>query len=247
MTNDTRRVVVWDIFVRIIHWSLVILIPLAWWTYEIDDMEHHRLIGYAVLALLASRLLWGFAGSEPARFANFLRGPRQVAAYLSGRAPHHVGHNPLGGWSVVLLLALSCVQPLGTLRRRSRRLGLRSARGPRLRRPRAVGRAAALDPLLLSAAWAGDAACRRHLCICLAWEEFALADVEWASQLAPSRHRAVARNESPCSHRIAFGRIGLCIALVVGRIRSGIVTLASLSLTFKVGTFTLTPSSLFPM
>jgi cytochrome b len=112
MTNDTRRVLVWDIFVRIIHWSLVILTPLAWWTYEIDEMALHRLIGYGVLALLAFRLFWGFAGSEPARFANFLRGPRQVAAYLSGRAPHRVGHNPLGGWSVALLLALPCVQTL---------------------------------------------------------------------------------------------------------------------------------------
>jgi cytochrome b len=112
MTNNTRRVLVWDIFVRIVHWSLVILMPLAWWTYEIDDMELHRLIGYAVLALLAFRLFWGFAGSEPARFANFLRGPRQIAAYLSGRTPHYIGHNPLGGWSVVLLLSLSCVLPL---------------------------------------------------------------------------------------------------------------------------------------
>jgi len=112
MPEDTRRVLVWDIFVRMVHWSLVILIPLAWWTYEIDDMALHRLIGYGILALLAFRLFWGFAGSESARFANFLRGPRKIAAYLSGRAPHHVGHNPLGGWSVALLLALSCVQPL---------------------------------------------------------------------------------------------------------------------------------------
>jgi cytochrome b len=112
MTNDTRRVLVWDIFVRIVHWSRVFLMPLAWWTYEIDEMALHRLIGYGILALLAFRLFWGFAGSEPARFANFLHGPRKIAAYLSGRAPHHVGHNPLGGWSVALLLALSCVQPL---------------------------------------------------------------------------------------------------------------------------------------
>jgi len=112
MMIDTRRVLVWDIFVRIVHWSLVILMPLAWWTYEIDDMALHRLIGYGVLALLAFRLFWGFAGSQPARFANFLRGPRKVAAYLSGRSPHHVGHNPLGGWSVVLLLSIACVQPL---------------------------------------------------------------------------------------------------------------------------------------
>ena len=79
MADDTRRVLVWDIFVRIVHWSLVILMPLAWWTYEIDDMALHRLIGYAILSLLVFRLFWGFAGSEPARFANYLRGPRQIA------------------------------------------------------------------------------------------------------------------------------------------------------------------------
>ena len=107
-----RRVLVWDSFVRIVHWSIVILIPLAWWTYEVDQMAPHRLIGYGVLALMAFRLFWGFAGSHAARFVNFLHGPRKVAAYLFARAPHHVGHNPLGGWSVVLLLSLLCVQPL---------------------------------------------------------------------------------------------------------------------------------------
>lgn len=112
MTGDTRRVLVWDILVRMIHWSLVILIPLCWWTYESYEMELHRLIGYGVLALMALRLFWGFAGSEAARFANFLRGPRTVLTYLTARAPHHGGHNPLGGWSVVALFSLLCVQPL---------------------------------------------------------------------------------------------------------------------------------------
>jgi len=112
MSGETQRVLVWDIFVRTVHWSLVVLIPLAWWTYEIDQMTLHRLIGYGVLALMAFRLFWGFAGSEPARFANFLRGPRKVVAYIAGRAPHYVGHNPLGGWSVALLMSLLCIQPL---------------------------------------------------------------------------------------------------------------------------------------
>ena len=109
---DERRVVVWDLPVRLIHWSIVILIPLAWWTFEVDRMALHRAVGYGVLALVAVRLAWGFAGSETARFADFLRGPRKVAAYLSGRAPHPAGHNPLGGWSVVLLLSVLFVQPL---------------------------------------------------------------------------------------------------------------------------------------
>ena len=84
MPDVTQRVLVWDIFVRIVHWSLVVLIPLGWWTYEIDQMELHRLIGYGVLALMAFRLFWGFAGSEPARFAHFVRGPRQVNPSTAG-------------------------------------------------------------------------------------------------------------------------------------------------------------------
>jgi cytochrome b len=75
-------------------------------------MALHRLCGYGVLALLAFRLYWGFAGSQTARFASFLRGPRGVMAYVSGSTPHHVGHNPLGGWSVALLLTLLFFQPL---------------------------------------------------------------------------------------------------------------------------------------
>jgi cytochrome b len=107
-----RRVLVWDIPIRIVHWSLVVLLPLAWWTYEVDRMALHRIVGYGVLALMVFRLFWGFAGSYAARFANFLRGPCGVAAYLSGRTPHYVGHNPLGGWSVAVLLTVLCVQPL---------------------------------------------------------------------------------------------------------------------------------------
>ena len=110
--QDAGRVIIWDLPVRFIHWSIVALIPLAWWSYEVDRMAVHRACGYGVLALASVRIAWGFAGSETARFANFLRGPRKVAAYLSGRAPHYVGHNPLGGWSVAALLGVLAIQSL---------------------------------------------------------------------------------------------------------------------------------------
>jgi cytochrome b len=50
-------------------------------------------------------------GSSTARFADFLRGPRAIAAYIGelrrGRTEHAViGHNPLGGWSVAAMLGL---------------------------------------------------------------------------------------------------------------------------------------------
>jgi cytochrome b len=111
---STRAVIwatIWDRPVRVVHWAIVLLIPFAWWCYQHDHMDWHRLAGYAVLALMAFRLFWGVAGSDTARFAQFLKGPGAIGRYLRGRWPKAVGHNPIGGWSVMLLLALLIVQP----------------------------------------------------------------------------------------------------------------------------------------
>jgi cytochrome b len=101
----------WDAPVRIIHWSFVALLPALWWTGEDGDLDTHKLIGIVMLGLLAFRVIWGFAGSSTARFAGFVRGPARVLDYLRGRhAEPVVGHNPVGGWSVVLLLTLLIAQ-----------------------------------------------------------------------------------------------------------------------------------------
>jgi cytochrome b len=108
MTTDSDTVRVWDPFVRVFHWSLIALFALAWRTGETHDMERHRQAGYAILALLLFRVFWGFAGSRTARFAQFLKGPAAIRAYLRkfmDDAPSD-GHNPLGGWSVAALLAV---------------------------------------------------------------------------------------------------------------------------------------------
>lgn len=77
-------------------------------------MERHMQIGYTILTLVLFRLLWGLYGSEHARFGNFLRGPVKVFTYLKtlckGSAVPSVGHNPLGGWSVVAMLSLLLLQ-----------------------------------------------------------------------------------------------------------------------------------------
>ena len=104
------RVRIWDWPTRLFHWLLVVLIPLQWWTAEQDMMELHMLSGSAVLGLLLFRLLWGIFGSSTARFANFVKGPGAVVSYLSGRAAHVLGHNPLGGWSVMAMLGLLSLQ-----------------------------------------------------------------------------------------------------------------------------------------
>lgn len=102
-----RRVPVWDLPVRIFHWALVLLVICQVTTAQIggNAMEYHALGGYAILALVLFRMVWGFVGGRHARFASFLRGPSAVWGYLRGRSPQVIGHNPAGGWSVMLMLA----------------------------------------------------------------------------------------------------------------------------------------------
>jgi cytochrome b len=98
---------VWDLPVRITHWLLVVCVAGCWATHYagVEWFEWHRRLGYGALVLVAFRVVWGFVGTRHARFANFLRGPRAIVAYLrSGRET--TGHNPLGALGVVALLGL---------------------------------------------------------------------------------------------------------------------------------------------
>ncbi|HEX7625102.1 MAG TPA: cytochrome b/b6 domain-containing protein, partial [Anaeromyxobacteraceae bacterium] len=106
-----RQVKVWDLFVRLAHWGLGLLVLGAFLTSEKDRLTSiHVTIGLGVLALVLARTAWGFFGSEPARFRAFVRRPREVIAYARelalGRAPLHLSHNPLGGAMAVALLAV---------------------------------------------------------------------------------------------------------------------------------------------
>jgi len=111
-----RSETVWDLPVRLFHWALVALFASSWVSAQIggNAMQVHQLSGMSILALVLFRLLWGVLGSTRARFADFVRGPRAALGYgrelLRGRAPFSVGHNPLGGWMVLALLASLLVQ-----------------------------------------------------------------------------------------------------------------------------------------
>jgi len=112
-SSAQEGVKLWDLPVRLCHWSFALLIPAMWWTAENGEMGWHMRLGLVLLALLVFRILWGFIGSSTARFASFLRGPGTVLAYLRGlgsaRSPV-IGHNPAGGWSVAALLAAMLLQ-----------------------------------------------------------------------------------------------------------------------------------------
>ena len=110
-----HTVTVWDLPTRLFHWTLVALMIGQWLTAEsASAMVYHVWGGYAVLALVLFRLIWGFAGSETARFSHFVRGPGAALAYvqalLRGETPLYLGHNPMGGWSILALLTLLLIQ-----------------------------------------------------------------------------------------------------------------------------------------
>ncbi len=102
----------WDLPTRLFHWLLVVGVFLAWLSHEQDWIEVHRWNGYAVLVLVVFRILWGFVGSVHSRFADFLRSPAAVVRYWRGADADTPGHNPAGGWSVMVLLGLLLVQAL---------------------------------------------------------------------------------------------------------------------------------------
>ena len=116
MGSAPRIVLVWDIFIRVFHWLIVALVAAAYATWRLNWMVWHGWVGDAVLTLLLFRLSWGFFGGETARFSRFLTSPRTVLQHLKHslqREPdHQVGHNPAGGWMVLILLALLLVETL---------------------------------------------------------------------------------------------------------------------------------------
>jgi len=103
----TEKITVWDPLVRVLHWSLVAGITVAWVTYN-GPAKLHDGAGYAVLIVIAVRLVWGIAGPKFARFRSFVRGPSATLDYAKsvgrGTEARHLGHNPLGGWMIIALL-----------------------------------------------------------------------------------------------------------------------------------------------
>ncbi|SDR47659.1 cytochrome b/b6 domain-containing protein [Pseudovibrio sp. Tun.PSC04-5.I4] len=107
---------VWDLPLRLFHWLFAGGVTAAWGLGKFgpDVMTLHFWFGYAVLALIAFRLVWGFLGSKTARFSSFIFGPKALLAYMSKlpkrNASNWHGHNPLGGLFVFLLLGVIAAQ-----------------------------------------------------------------------------------------------------------------------------------------
>ena len=99
---------VWDPIVRTFHWLLAAAVLVAWFTDE--PLWMHTWLGYLAGALVLLRIVWGFVGTENARFVNFVRGPRLVLDYLGGlvrfSSERYLGHSPAGGAMIIALLIM---------------------------------------------------------------------------------------------------------------------------------------------
>lgn len=113
--STATRVRAWDLPTRLFHWLLVLLFMAAYFTRKnSDNLAWHKWTGYAILVLIVFRILWGFAGSSTARFSSFAYGPstslRYAFDFLLRRPRRFLGHNPLGGLVVFVILGLVAAQ-----------------------------------------------------------------------------------------------------------------------------------------
>ncbi|MBT8440163.1 MAG: cytochrome B [Gammaproteobacteria bacterium] len=107
--EHSNKIKVWDPLVRFFHWSLVAAFLIAYLTEE-ELLLAHTWAGYMVLALVLIRVVWGFVGTQYARFSDFLYKPATIIQFLkdtmSLKAKRYFGHNPAGGAMVVVLLVI---------------------------------------------------------------------------------------------------------------------------------------------
>lgn len=107
----SQKVKVWDLAVRFFHWSQLLLIAGLWYTGEEGLTAQHQLLAYTLLALVIARIVWGFIGSDSAKFARFAATPTAAVRYL--RKPYAVtGHNPASFYMIILLITLVLLQLL---------------------------------------------------------------------------------------------------------------------------------------
>lgn len=111
-STKPRTITVWDFPTRIFHWSFAVAVLIAFVSSEADGAAFwiHVYSGTLLLGFIVFRAVWGVIGSRYAQFGEFVYGPEKVKAYTQDlmklRPPHHVGHNPLGGWMIMALLGI---------------------------------------------------------------------------------------------------------------------------------------------
>ena len=115
----TEKHLIWDLPLRIFHWSFAVTILASWYTAEqgADLVEIHIQLGFVALALIVFRVLWGLIGPKHARFSQFVPSPKALFAYLRKSKTDKTtpGHNPLGAMMVILMIVLISAQAISGL------------------------------------------------------------------------------------------------------------------------------------
>ncbi len=122
LTEQYRRVLVWDLPTRIFHWLLVTATVTAfvsgfilpqWW------LGLHRTAGYLIVALLIFRFVWAAFGSEYSRLGSFTYSPKETLGHLRAvlllSPRHYIGHNPAGAAMIFALAFVLCALVLSGL------------------------------------------------------------------------------------------------------------------------------------
>ncbi len=111
---STMDIKVWDIVVRLFHWSLATAFFVCFLTE--DNSGLHIYSGYLIVLLILFRILWGFIGSKHARFRDFIVTPKVALNYLKeitkNTNSRFLGHNPAGAVMIVVLITavfITCV------------------------------------------------------------------------------------------------------------------------------------------
>ena len=122
MTKQSTHRLIWDLPLRIFHWSFAFTVIGAWYTSEQEGelVNLHMQFGYVALGLLTFRVLWGVIGPKHARFSSFLPSPKQLISYIKSfnnknEIQKTPGHNPLGALMVVLMITLISLQAISGL------------------------------------------------------------------------------------------------------------------------------------
>lgn len=115
----STKYLIWDLPLRLFHWSFAATILGAWMTHELgtDYIDLHMKLGYTALGLVLFRMIWGVVGTTHSRFATFIPTLSRIKSYVtnSGKNDMNVGHNPLGSLMVFFMLAMVLIQAISGL------------------------------------------------------------------------------------------------------------------------------------
>jgi len=117
--ESNEKVKVWDPFVRVFHWTLLLAFIAAFAT-EFSELRLHVLAGYTVALLVSLRIVWGIIGEKNSRFSDFVYTPAAVVAHMKDMARlrhrRYIGHNPAAGtMALVLIICLVATTFTGVL------------------------------------------------------------------------------------------------------------------------------------